>query len=95
MKIGIVGVDCGLCKIVAALRYVKKRQRSRIRKTQRNIQIPESYITVDAENTLSLCGQRNRQTGADGSFTGSTLSGYDSDHNAQRKVLPLHHLVSL
>jgi hypothetical protein len=58
---------------------IHKGQSGSIRKTNGNIQISKPHIAVNAQNTLPFPSQGDCDTGADGSFTRSTLTGQKSN----------------
>jgi hypothetical protein len=68
-----------LIQPVAPLQDVKEGQAGLIGGTQRDIQIPQAHIAVDAKHTLPGAGQRRRHGGGYGRFARPALTGQDRD----------------
>jgi len=58
---------------------IQKRQPAGVFKAQRDIQILETYITVNAKDPLSLKSQGPGKAGTDRGFSGSALTGQNGD----------------
>ena len=81
------GVRLYLIEGIAAGQNVQKRQAGAVGQAQGDIQIPQAYIAVDSHNPCAQLRQSCGNTGADGSFACSALTGKNSDQFSHRLFL--------
>ena len=74
----------GHCLIqpVAAFADIQKGKRAAVSQTQGNIQVAQADVTVDAKNPFTGPGKGRGDTGTDGGFSRSALSGQKRDQFA-------------
>ena len=73
----------GLIQAVMAPSHIQKGQGAAVGKAQRNVQIPQPHIAVDAQDPQPLFRQSSGDTGTDRGFSRSALTGQDRKKLAQ------------
>jgi len=68
----------GLLQHISPLGHIRERQGAELGHPQRNIQVSQADIAVDAKHIQTGFRQRRGQSRADGSFACSALTGQDS-----------------
>ena len=72
---------------VAAGADIHKREGAYLTHTQRDIQITQAHIAIDAQHFFAKLRQGFRDTGANRGFTRAAFAGQNSDQFAQGRPL--------
>ena len=83
-EVGILGMNGRGGQRIVTVAHIQEGQRFFTGNAQENVQIPQTYIAINAQNPLSGFCQYGGNTGAEGCFTRAAFAGNKTDDFAQK-----------